>query len=186
MKLFLLKVLNGYFNLIEPLVLALGASKSSLLAFYVNFYGFLLGYSEGIRDALVIQSALETGWFSNQRFVTYNNPFGMRVARTRYSFAAGEFTAHAYYNSISAGVCDRFAYDFHWNTDTTSVTAYVADLVKNGYAEATGYMNLFRNMLSGSMWRVKDLKQKTIKTTSIILTITTGLFAIVFFLFKRA
>ena len=172
MKLTILKVLNAYFNAIEPIVILMGATKDTLVAFYVTVYGTLLGYDEDIQNLLILQSALETSWFDHTRIVTYNNPFGMRNARTRYSFASGTYLAHASYNSISAGVADRFSYDLYFGTDKTSATAYIQSLIRQGYAEAGNYAATLANMFNGSMFRVKTLRERTQTTTALITTIT--------------
>ena len=98
--------------------------------------------------ALYSQAQLETGNFTSNLFLTHNNMFGMRPARTRSRYYTdittggnGEFAS---YSDVLQSLLDRVDHDNHFNRSTvfehSQVMQYANKVFNQGYTHEDTYV----------------------------------------------
>jgi len=100
------------------------------------------GYANVPDDLVLAQSALETGWWTSNLCVTYNNCFGMMHPNQRDTVSLGptETGRFATYPDIFASVQDYFMRQEYFGIPgTSSASEYIAATVASGYATDPNY-----------------------------------------------
>lgn len=157
----ILKYSSKAFDILQPILLLLGIEKKGLVGLYTYIYGSLLGYSSTLIKAFVAQSAIETTWFSSQRFVEYNNAFGMRQPSVRETTATGTWDNHATYSGIASSVIDFYLRQSYFNSPKDGLIKYLQFLVASNYATGANYTNLITAVLNTSEKRIDDVYRES-------------------------
>jgi uncharacterized FlgJ-related protein len=100
-------------------------------------------------DIVYKQAILETGWFTSESFLVYNNCFGMKVPRIRPTTALGWAMKHARYEHWSESVYDYLLYQKYYeqilDIDLDTVD-YYDFLKRHGYSENKKYIKTLRKL----------------------------------------
>lgn len=105
-----------------------------------NFYEYIKLCGIRFPDIVYAQAVLESGNFKSDRFLEHNNAFGMKVARSRPTTAAREYTNHAEYDSWMLCVQDYALYQSAYLRDLRTEEQYFRYLGEH-YAEDPSYVD---------------------------------------------
>lgn len=120
----------------------------------IFLWSWLMTFSYRYAMALTAQAVHETGNFTSALFKDLNNPWGMAMPQVRPNYAKpgriAEGHVKAKYDSLWHAVMDRLELD-RWNdVYFTDVQSYMTEVVENGYAADTSYLqkwwNAYRNL----------------------------------------
>ena len=128
---------NVIIQLVRVLVSPL--NKSQRLAASVTLFGLCKGYSLTNVRRLIKQSALETGYWNDYKFLEHNNPFGMlQPSWSQYATGAVGTEGQGVYGNIHQAVIDRYTWDKRNGINPRSKT-YLEDVQKAGYNASASY-----------------------------------------------
>ena len=110
--------------------------------------------SPDLQNYILAQALHETGGLKSDIFQENNNPFGMKLARKRATFAIGENRGHATFDSIESAVADFDLWARYMNMpkDFPSEVDYVQWLKSKSYFEDS-----VENYLKGVQFWLKNL-----------------------------
>jgi len=112
------------------------------------------GVSEITANYITAQAKFESGYFNSTIYLENNNPFGMKLAKQRFTTASGTNRGHACYPSIHDAVKDFVLWMEYSGVpkDITNLEAYVNLLKQKGYFSSCDkhYLNTIREILSRS------------------------------------
>lgn len=97
-------------------------------------------------EIVFIQAQLETGNFTSDLFVNANNLFGMRLARSRDTYACFEYKYHASYKTWLSCVKDMALWQKYWAGKGYDLTDYFAFLEDIEYATDKNYLSKIKAM----------------------------------------
>lgn len=92
------------------------------------------------------QAILETGWFTSESFLKYNNPFGMKVPHIRDTFVRGEGLKHGAYDHWTDAVKDMALWQDYWYSKGWNMNDYYNFLELLGYAEDPLYVKKLQTL----------------------------------------
>ena len=119
--------------LISPL------SKSNQLQAATTLYGICKGYSLSNIQALIKQSALETGYWNDYKFQQHNNAFGMlEPSWSPYTTGSVGTEGQGIYENVVHCVLDRLTWDKRNGINPRSRT-YLTDVQQAGYNGSSSY-----------------------------------------------
>ena len=90
-------------------------------------------------DIPLRQFILETGWFSSELFLEYNNIAGMKFPKNRETTAIDDWNSHAVYSHWTESVDDYILWRNNYISKGYDTTNYYKFLKSIGYAEDDKY-----------------------------------------------
>jgi len=96
------------------------------------------GFIHETAQLITAQAAFETGNFTSPIYLYQNNPWGMKLPKSRDTTATGSARGHAVYSSLQSAVKDYWLYYVYFKYPWTwqSVDAFVLALKEKGYFES--------------------------------------------------
>ena len=115
--------------------------KMSIITKYgTDLYLLLIaqGFWPGTAEMITAQAAHESANFTSKIFRQNNNPFGMKLPETRFTYATGENLGHAVYDDLEAAVYDYWLYYQARKYPPTwkDIDTFIETLKINNYFEA--------------------------------------------------
>ena len=94
----------------------------------------------------ICQFVLETGWFTSDSFVKYNNLSGMKFPEIRYSVAISEKLGHSSYSHWTDSVDDYYLWLVYRIKKGCDTSDYYLFLKTIGYAEDPLYISKLKSI----------------------------------------
>jgi len=111
-----------------------------------------------IQNPLIVftQSVLETGWFTSESFLKYQNPFGMKEPVTRETLCKGTALGHGAFVHWYDAVKDYKLWQDYWLDTIYSPENYYIFLDTLPYAEAKYYTRMLKRIDPHVLLTVSD------------------------------
>ena len=104
------------------------------------------------QEVVFAQAKIESGNFSSDIWRENNNPFGMKLARSRPTTAIGENRGHAVYKTWQDAVFDYCLWQLYSGFRKNKLTTeeYISELLRLGYAEDVDYAKKLKGIVKNS------------------------------------